>query len=589
MTAQHLTLSLSNLNDHSIQARLVLTLDHPQTLVLQMARWIPGSYLLRDFAKHMSIQSVKDEQGNLLAIERMDLGRWQLQAPRGEVFIDYTLYAFDASVRANYVCHHYAFINPTSTALWVETWRDKPYLITLIAPSSHPEWQVHTTLQSELIDTQGFGHYSASHYDELIEHPILIGDGLVIDFDACGISHRMVLVDEAPLEGVDTHRLAADLAAICTTEQNFWHHQRHPYPFKRYLFQVMVSHDGYGGLEHTHSTALMTSRASLPRVNQSMTKPYEDFLGLCAHEYFHAWLVKRIKPQGFILPDLSNAVITPLLWVFEGVTSLYDDWMLLRSGRISIANLLTRWSDSLTRTLTTTGGEIHSLADASREAWIKFYQPNEHSANSQVSYYTRGMATTLLLQAELNQHDVHLDKLLLRWWQDWQITPTLPLTPAKLINDLDAICPHVNWTLWISRYVEQANPQLAAQLALALPHLGLVLTTKLMPSLGVKFAEEAGTLVIKQVTLSAPAHTAGWQVGDELISLSGWRVRHNKQVEQQLAIWQANPNTLPLSAIICRKGYLITTHIQPTLMAISYDLAAINESILTWLTPEDIL
>lgn len=585
MNAQHLTLSFPDLSAHYLQAQLVITLEEPQILTLQLPRWIPGSYLLRDFAKHLTIHSVRDALGRELPIERIELSRWRLNAPAGNISLNYTLYGFDASVRANYICDSYAFINPTACALFVESWRSQPYQLTILAPENKPEWQVHTTLASQLIDSAGFGHYAASHMDDLIEHPLLIGQALIVDFDACGISHRMVLVDEAPLQGVDAVRLATDLAAICSTEQAFWQNQQHPYPFNRYLFQVMVSHDGYGGLEHTNSTALMTSRASVPRLNQKTSKAYEDFLGLCAHEYFHVWLVKRIKPEGLIQPKLDDAVITPLLWIFEGVTSLYDDWMLYRSERIKRTELLARWSDSLTRTLTTMGAAQQSLADASREAWIKFYQPNENSANSQVSYYTRGMATSLLLLAELHQHAVHLDDLLHRWWQDWQRHPTQQLSPAKLMKDLDALCPHVNWALWLSQHVEQPNPKLAAQLALTLPQLSLVLSAKLQPSLGVKLAEEQGALVVKQVILGAAAHAAGWQVGDELIALSDWRVRSNTHVEQQLASWQANPNTPRLSATLTRKGYLMTTPIQPTLIVTAYDLAAIDESLLTWLTP----
>lgn len=585
MNAQHLILSFPDLTAHTIHAQFDITLDHAQELTLQFARWIPGSYLLRDFAKHITIKSVEHEQGESISLERVDLSRWQLKAPAGKTSIHYSIYGFDASVRANYVCDAYAFVNPTASALFVEAWRDQAYSLTLLAPENKPNWQVHTTMTSELVDTQGFGHYIAENYDDLIEHPLLVADAVVVDFDACGIAHRMVLVDEAPLTGIDTERLATDLSAICATEQLFWQNQQHTLPFNQYLFQVMVSQDGYGGLEHTNSTALMTSRASLPRLNQKTSKAYEDFLGLCAHEYFHVWLVKHIKPEGFIRPQLDDAVITPLLWIFEGFTSLYDDWMLLRSECIKPAELLARWSDSLTRTLTTTGASQQSLADASREAWIKFYQPNENSANSQVSYYTRGMATSLLLLAELHQHGVHLDALLHRWWQDWQHNPKQALNASKLEDDLTSLCPHINWAGWLTETVEQPNPQLAAQLALSLPQIGLVLSAKLQPSLGVKLAEEQGALIIKQVILDSPAHTAGWQVDDELIALANWRVRNANHVEQQLASWQANPNTPPLSATLSRKGYLITSRIQPTLTAMAYDLAAINESSLTWLTP----
>jgi predicted metalloprotease with PDZ domain len=195
------------------------------------------------------------------------------------------------------------------------------------------------------------------------------------------------------------------------------------------------------------------------------------------------------------------------------------------------------------------------------------------------------MATTLLLLAELHQHGVHLDSLLHRWWQDWQALPNQTLTPAKLLQDLQATCGHVHWSLWLAEIVEQPNEQLAEQLAVQLPQLGLVLTAKLQPSLGVKLGEEPGELIVKQLTSKSPAHLAGWQVGDELIALDNWRVRNATHVEQQLAIWQANPNTPPLMATLNRKGYLINTAIQPRLMATTYELAAINESSLTWLKP----
>lgn len=582
---QHLTLSFSDLNAHLLTARLQLTLTESQSIVLQLPRWIPGSYLLRDFAKNISITSVTDGQGNYLTIDRLDLGRWQLQETVGTVYIDYQIYAFDASVRACYVTAHYAFVNPAACALFVSSWRDQAYTLTLLQPTQSPTWSVHTTLESVEVDQQGYGDYQAVNYDDLIEHPLLIGDAIVVDFDVAGIEHRLVLVDEAPLEHLDTTKLSADLSAICLTEQTFWQQNKHPLPFQKYLFQVMVSSDGYGGLEHINSTALMTSRASLPRMNQTPTKPYEDFLGLCAHEYFHVWLVKRIKPAGLIRPELNDAVITPLLWIFEGVTSLYDDWMLLRSQRITTATLLNRWSDSLTRTLTTAGAAQQSLADASREAWIKFYQPNENSANSQVSYYTRGMATALLLQCTLNEHGLHLDRLLHHWWQNWQDNPSCTLSPTKLLSDLQQLFPDMDWLAWLTTHVEQPNPHLADQLASQLPALGLVLSAKYQPSLGTKLAEEQGMLIVKQVHYQGPGHLAGLQVGDELLSINGWRVRTPAQVEQQLAVWQANTVNQPLSIHYTRKGRLMQTDALPTFIANRFELSALSQQSLTWLMP----
>lgn len=582
----HLTLSLEHLAAHRIDAQLTLTLTEAQTLTLCLARWIPGSYLLRDFAKHLTWQQAIDQQGNPLELRRLDLNRWQLDAPAGTVHLYYHLYAFDASVRANYLCEHYAFINPAATTIWVESWRDQPYQLSIQTPTHKPHWQLHTTLPSLTSDQQGFGTYQAEDYDTLIEHPLLMGDAVIIDFEVEHLPHRMVLVDECPLDTLDIPKLTQDLTQLCRYEQTLWRNHQHPYPIDRYLFQVMVSQDGYGGLEHMNSTALMISRHALAYQQRPVTPAYDDFLALCAHEYFHLWLVKRIRPEGLFQPSFNQACITPMLWVFEGFTSLYDDWILYRSQCVSLATLLTRWSDSLTRTLTTTGAQHQSLAQASEEAWIKFYQPNENTANSQVSYYTRGMAVALLLQATLQQHGQHLDQLLHLWWHRWQIQPTQPLNPQQLQDDLSHLCAHIDWQAWLMQHVYRPDPHLDAHLTQALPSLGLILSQQQQPSLGVKLAEEQQRLIVKQVQFPSAALSAGLQVGDELIAINHWRLSNQQQLDTHLKHWQQQQTHASLTLTFARQGYLHHCDITPQITTYRYELSASNETDLAWLMPQ---
>lgn len=562
-----LTLKLIDPAAHLIRAELTLLNDKAQNLTLSLPRWIPGSYLVRDFAKHIAKLSAVDGQGNAIELVRLDLSRWQLNAPVGEVHIDYELYAYDASVRANYFCPSYAFINPAASAIYVEQWRNEPYALTVELPTLAQDWQVYTTMCPHPSPIPL--HYQAKSIDDLIEHPLLIGKGVIIDWQVADMPHRMVLVDEAPLSAIDSARIIEDLTAICGTQHQFWGNP--PYP--NYLFQVMVSHDGYGGLEHNNSTALMTSRASLPRLNQAPSKAYEDYLGLCSHEYFHAWLVKRIKPDVLLKPNLQDAVLTPMLWVFEGFTSLYDDWFLLRSGLINTTQLLARWSDSLTRTLVTKGGNSQSLADSSVEAWIKFYQQNENSANSQISYYTRGAVVALLLLSELTKHGKHLDELLKLWWNQWQQPDYKGLNNHFLVQDLQSLCPQVDWHTWLRKQILMPNPNIVAQLTEALASLGLSLTATEKPSLGCKLAEEANALIVKQVTIDGTAHQAGLQVGDELIAMNGWRVRTTTQVEEILHNWQAQPQTLALNITFNHKAFLQQSLLLPTQETVSYQLS----------------
>ncbi len=575
---QHLHLSIADASAHLIQAELILSLDQDTSLTLALPRWIPGSYLLRDFAKHIQHLCAVDAQEQPIALYRTSISTWHLDASAGEVRIRYQVYAFDQSVRACYVTQGYAFINPAAAAFYVMEWRDHPYHLTL-HDSIASGWQVFTSLARQQVDVSGFGHYLAKDYDDFIEHPILMGHGRIMSWQSAGIAHQMVLVDEAPIERLDAERLITDLQTICEQQQRFW---GNPAPYSHYLFQVMVTTDGYGGLEHSNSTALLISRDSLPYQGQGSHKGYEDFLGLCSHEYFHAWMVKRIRPQVFIRPNLQDAVISSLLWIFEGFTSLYDDWFLFRSERIGSQQLLTRWSDTLSRALLTQGIAVQSVADASREAWIKYYQPTENSINSQVSYYTQGASLALALLCELVAQGKHLDDLLHLWWQAWQSAPQQGMKENQLSQDLNQLAEH-DWADWIEAWVEQPATQLAEHLRQRLPILGLRLSETIEPQAGWKVSLQQGKLLVKQVLLNSPAHLAGVQVNDEIIALNQWRCDSTTQLEQHMT--QCASNNSQMSVMVARKGYLTTLSMTLISSVLAYQLQFDHEdhSHLAWL------
>ena len=586
---QALTLTIADTISHRVHAQLTLSNDQAQTLTFCLPRWIPGSYLLRDFARHISNLTATDSTGQLIELTRTALGSWTCEAPAGSIIIDYDVYAYDASVRACYVVPSYAFINPAACALYVDAWRDSPYAITLQATPPSELWQVHTTLPSVAINEMGFGTYQANSYDHLIDHPLLMGNGVIIDWHSAGIAHRMVLVDEAPLNTIQCDKLIKDLQAICESQHTFWGNP----PYERYLFQVMVSNDGYGGLEHSDSTALMTSRNSLPYVHATNASAYEDFLALCSHEYFHAWMVKRIKPAEFVRPDLQQAVITPLLWVFEGFTSLYDDWFLHRSGRIGTQQLLTRWSDTLNRTLPHAGAKVQSLADASQEAWIKFYQPNENSNNSQVSYYTRGAAVAIALLCECVKNRQHLDDLLQLWWCDWQENPTHGITQDQMMQQLTQIVPSVDWSAWFTSHILTPDSYLQQTLSDSLSQLGLQLSVHFTHDTGLTLAEEKTGLMVKRVAEHSPAHAAGILVGDELLAVNQWRTQHVGDLEKHLlTLNKPEQSKTSIDILLNRKGYLTTTALIPSHKATRFQLVldtqTSHENALSWLknTPD---
>src|SRR5690606_26108427 len=176
----------------------------------------------------------------------------------------------------------------------------------------------------------GFGTYRAHDYDELVDCPVELGPFWSIRFTACNVPHRLVVAGAAP--SFDRHRLVRDVRRICEETIRLWHGGRHP-PFDSYLFLLKVVNDGYGGLEHRNSTALICGRRDLPRLGEEQPgEGYQTLLGLVSHEYFHAWNVKRLRPRAFARYDYARENYTPLLWFFEGFTSYYDDLLLRRAG-----------------------------------------------------------------------------------------------------------------------------------------------------------------------------------------------------------------------------------------------------------------
>jgi predicted metalloprotease with PDZ domain len=283
---------------------------------------------------------------------------------------------------------------------------------------------VATTLPPVDVRPPGFGHYRAASYDELIDHPVEMGTFDVVDFTAAGVPHQMAITGRVRF---DRERLAKDLTAICAEHIKMFHGEgntRSPPPMSRYLFLTTALGDGYGGLEHKDSTALICKRDDLPKPGSSTSKSempegYRGFLGLCSHEYFHLWNVKRIKPEAFTPYVLDREGYTRLLWAFEGITSYYDDLALVRSGVIGTESWLDLLAKTVTRVMRGSGRKKQSVAESSFDAWIKFYRPDENTPNAVVSYYTKGSLVALGLDLTIRAatHDQRsLDDVMRALW-----------------------------------------------------------------------------------------------------------------------------------------------------------------------------
>ena len=529
---------------HLFSVSLTIHQPDPGGQRLSMAAWIPGSYMIRDFSRHL-ITLNAESQGVALPSHKLDKRSWQLAPCSGAVTVHYQIYAWDLSVRGAHLDLSHGYFNGTSLLLQVDGQQHLPCGVELLPPT-HPQasgWRVATTLPRTTAAPWQFGGYEADSYDALIDHPVEMGRFELVEFDVDGIPHAIAITGRH--QG-DTERLTRDLQAIC-------HHQIALFgaaPFDSYLFQLMVVGSGYGGLEHRNSTSLICSRNDLPFAAMGpMSEGYRGLLGLCSHEYFHSWNIKRIKPASFIPYQLEKECYTPLLWAFEGITSYYDDLMLLRSGRIDRGSYLELLGQTISRVLQGSGRLKQSLFESSFDAWTKFYQQDENAPNAIVSYYTKGSLVALALDLTLRHNSGgfrSLDGLMQRLWHNHG-RPLIGVTTEGLEQ---MICDYAEEDL--TPLLDQALRGTAdLPLAELLAPFGITLSLRPAestndkggtsssqnrdgyPSLGIRYKKAACGVEITHVFEGGAAHGAGLAATDRLIAMNGIEV-NSEGLETQL-------------------------------------------------------
>lgn len=406
--------SLNKVQAHRIDVELRIERPDPEGQILSLPAWIPGSYMIRDFAKHILGFAAVSPAGPL-AWEKQDKQTWRCAPYDGPLLVRYQVYAWDLSVRSAHADTTHAYFNGTSVFLRVDGQTDASLGVVLVRPDPAftRDWSVATSLRAKALDSQGFGRYRADDYADLIDHPVEIGALDTLEFAVEGIPHRMAIYGR---QHADKERLSRDLERICHQHARMFGEL----PLDRYLFLVMAVGDGYGGLEHRYSTSLLCNRDDLPAPGED--KPgegYRRFLGLCSHEYFHLWNVKRITPAVFQIDSLDREIHTNLLWVFEGITSYYDDLALVRSGCIEPKHYLELLANTITRVMGGSGRFKQSVAESSFDAWTRFYKQDENAPNAIVSYYTKGALVALALDLILRRDSderTDLDQVMREFW-----------------------------------------------------------------------------------------------------------------------------------------------------------------------------
>lgn len=382
MTPHAYKLRIADPAAHLFEVELTVAQPHADGQRLSLPAWIPGSYLLRDFAKNI-VTLTAHSGGEPVALRQLDQHSWEAAPCAGALTVVAQVYAFDTSVRTAYLDTERGFFNGTAGFLRVEGQADQPCTV-IVEPPTHADWKLATTMPGGDNSAWQFGSFTAPDYDTLIDHPLEMGDFVAADFEAAGVPHAFVF-NEAVEH--DSARLCSDTARICEEHAALFG----ALPPQRYLFLTQIVGQGYGGLEHTDSSALVVQRSGLPAPGMDAPdEAYTTSLGLISHEYFHLWNVKRIQPEAVAQSDLQAAAAFEDLWAYEGITSYYDDLALVRSGVINHAAYLDLLAKQLTRLQRNAGRHGQSLAQSSFTAWTKFYQQDANAPNAIVSYYNKG-------------------------------------------------------------------------------------------------------------------------------------------------------------------------------------------------------
>lgn len=482
------------------------------TQILSLPTWIPGSYLIREFSKHIESVRAYDEDGRVLQIRKTEKNKWSLFNTDFELItVEYDVYAYDLSVRGAYVDQNRLYVNPACACLGLEGQENSPVEVEIFLPKELKHFQIATGMPSKTL-IKGRYTLKAKNYAELIDSPFELADQTRFSFEANGIPHEFVVSGK---HAMNEQRMKQDIEKICATEISMFGSA----PFENYTFMTMATGNGYGGLEHPNSTSLICPREDLPKANEAdePSKDYQRFLGLCSHEYFHSWLVKFIRPENFVNYDLNKEGYTTLLWIFEGFTSYYDDLILLRSGVINQDSYIALLKAQIDRYLQNPGRAVQTVAESSFDAWVKFYRQDENSNNAATSYYNKGCLVALCLDLGLRLRGSSLDMLLCKLYEDAQ--KGIQVSEHSIFD----LCKKLTGDDWSEQIHHLINTTDELPLDQLLPEFGMSYLLKDEKSLpfGLKLLDKPDGVMVQSARRDGAAVQAGLSAQDVIVAIDG--------------------------------------------------------------------
>ena len=547
---------------HLFEVTVSIDQPDPAGQRFMLPTWIPGSYMIREFARNIITLSAACG-GTPVAVEKIDKTTWQCapcQAGTESLTLTYEVYAWDLSVRAAHLDDTHGFFNASSVFLMPDGYRDAPCAVTISAPAT---WRIATALcktpamagiaEQFALETpahRGLSkniphHFYAADYDELIDHPVEMGTFTHATFEACGVQHHIAITGK---HRADMARLCVDFKKICEAQIRLFEPESQAAPFREYWFLIMVVSDGFGGLEHRASTALIVGRDDLPLAHvPTVTPGYRKMLSLTSHEYFHTWNVKRIKPERFIDYDLFNENYTRQLWFFEGFTDYYDDLMLARAGLITPLEYLEVEAENIGRVLSQSGRLKQSVTDSSFDAWTKYYRQDENAPNAIVSYYQKGAIVGMALDLTIRQRTdgaKSLDDVMRTLWNEYGKSNIG--VPERALETIAETATGLDLKAFFAEAIYSTGDIALAPL---LGYVGIDIGTRvpginkagdpLPPTIGARIgADTNGDAKLAQVFDGGAAQEAGLSAGDTIVAIDGLRVTgHN--IERRIKSYAA--------------------------------------------------
>ncbi|MDP2187573.1 MAG: peptidase M61 [Sphingobacteriaceae bacterium] len=526
------TISFPKPSSHYVEVALQLAADAQDTVEFRLPVWTPGSYLIREFSRNLDGMRASSN-GAPLAVQQFEKNAWRVvKAPGAALEVRYRVYSKEFSVRTSFVNEEQAALVGTTYLLFVPQYLQARHELNI---QPYPKWK---NVATALPQTgKSIWQRYANNYDELVDAPIEIGNFKSFYFEAAGVQHQVAMpgLDKFPEKD-----LKRDMAKIVVAATDIFDHQ----PNQNYLFIVQHSLQGGGGLEHSASTTLQTRKTAY-----DTPKSYQGFMGLVAHEYFHLWNVKRLRPVALGPFDYNRENYTHNLWFSEGFTSYYDNLLLARTHLMAESDYLNVLSSGFEAVLGNKGDEVQSVAQSSLEAWIKFYLRNENSGNISVSYYRKGAMLGFVFDAALLQASkgaFGLDSVMKRMYHRYALALDRGFTDAELFAEFKQHLGAEADSIF-ANYIYGTRPIDFARYA---AYAGLVLedtaARQPMAYFGASWRKQGERQFVTALREGSAAWEMGLQTDDELLKLNGkeeksfdaWMKQQQPGTKVKLKVWR---------------------------------------------------